>query len=110
MPQLWLDAAPYLLGSVSGGGFIGLLIKGVQDYRSGRVRAEERRNVSLVQQRDTAIVERDGQRDLAAGERDRADAEARARRVLEEAYALLRRECITRWQVPEEDLPSWPEY
>lgn len=110
MGHFWLDALPYVLGSVSGGGFIGVVCKGLQDYRAGRIQVEERRNASLLQQRDTAVAERDAQRDMTVVERDRADAEAKARRVLEEAYALLRRECITRWQVPEQELPLWPEY
>lgn len=71
---------------------VGVIIKVV----GGMSVREESRKRDIVDERNTAVLEK--------------EIEANKRRILEESYAELRRVMIATYNIPQADLPPWPEY
>lgn len=89
-----------LIAALVGSGGLGFILKdalvSLFKFLAGMSAREQNRKKDIVQEREEAISER--------------DSEAKNRRMLEEALAEIRRKAITDWNVPQADLPKWPEY
>lgn len=87
-----------ILGAGGVGAFFREIASGITKVREGVSAKETTRKSDLVAQRDAAIA-----RELAAEER--ADDEARKRRLTQEYASRLRRDWIERGLTP----PDWPD-
>lgn len=89
-----------LIAALVGSAGVGVILKdallSLFKWLSGMSAREVNRKKDIVQEREEAINER--------------DAESKNRRILEEALAEIRRRAISEWGVPQEKLPTWPEY
>lgn len=65
-------------------------------WLSGMSARESKRKGDIVQEREDAVA--------------LADQEAKNRRKLEEALAEMRRRAIYEWNIPQDQLPPFPEY
>lgn len=105
----------YIFGAGGGVTLLGMVVKTVADFLTGRAANERVRNTDLMQQLETAWDERDRAQKYAEEQRDRADAAAKlareadaSRRRLAEALSEQRARCLERHGSTTADLVPWP--
>lgn len=84
----------YVVGGGGGAGILALLFNLIRDLMSGRLKARDQRDASLVEQRNTAWKERDDAEEAKRKAEARADCEAKNGRKLWAYATRLRRQII----------------
>lgn len=106
-----MDTAQILstvLGSAAVSAFFVALVNGTVKYFNGTAGRERIRNTGLRQQRNEAWADAEKERDRADRMQERADREARNRRLTEEYASQLRRDC-TAHGMTDAQLRPWPQ-
>lgn len=91
-----VGAIAALVSALGVGAILKDAVTSLLKWLSGMSARENKRKGDIVQEREEAVAI--------------ADNEAKNRRKLEEALAEMRRKAIAEWNVPQDQLPTWPEY